>query len=62
MQALFPPGTGEVHQETKSDGPQERQVVTRERRISRMGNQRMPQTDHERTRMLPDQSDDLVDE
>jgi len=27
-----------------------------------MGNQRVPQTDHERMRMLPDQSDDLINE
>ncbi len=37
-------------------------MVARERRISSMGNQGVPQTNHERTWMLPNQSDDLVDE
>ncbi len=36
-------------------------MVARERRISRMGNQGVSQTDHERTWMLPNQSDNLVD-
>jgi len=50
-----------MHQETKRDSPQERQVVARERGIGSVGNQRMSKPDHERARMLPDQADDLVD-
>ena len=36
-------------------------MVARERRIGRMGNEGMTQTDHEGPRMLPDQSNDLID-